>query len=136
MKIPHLRWIIAIALLLASILNYVDRNVFSQVASDIQRDLKFDDSAYANIVSLFLVAYSFAYLASGWIVDRLGVRLSLAIFVAWWSISNALTGLARSFAALAMLRFSLGLGEAGVFTAAPKAVSEWFPPPPPRKRRS
>ena len=128
MKIPNLRWIIAGALLLASILNYIDRSVFGLIAPVVQTDLGISDSKYGEIASLFMVAYCFAYLASGWIVDRLGVRLSLALFVAWWSISNALTGLARSFGTLASFRFSLGLGEAGIWTAAPKAVSEWFPP--------
>jgi MFS transporter, ACS family, hexuronate transporter len=128
MKIPHLRWIIAAALLIASVLNYIDRSVFAIIAPDIQTDLKISDTEYGHIASYFMVAYCFAYLASGWIVDRLGVRLSLALFVAWWSISNALTGFGRSIFALTACRFSLGLGEAGVWTAAPKAVGEWFPP--------
>ena len=105
MKIPNLRWIIAGALLLASILNYIDRSVFGLIAPVVQSDLGISDSKYGEIASLFMVAYCFAYLASGWIVDRLGVRLGLALFVAWWSISIALTGLARSFGTLASFRF-------------------------------
>jgi ACS family hexuronate transporter-like MFS transporter len=55
------------------------------------------------------------------------VRWSLALFVAWWTIANALTGMARSLGQICGLRFMLGLGEAGCYTASPKAVSEWFP---------
>jgi ACS family hexuronate transporter-like MFS transporter len=68
-----------------------------------------------------------AYLLSGRLVDKLGVRLSMALFIGWWSISNAMTGLAQSVRSLSVYRFMLGLGEAGSFTASPKAVSEWFP---------
>jgi ACS family hexuronate transporter-like MFS transporter len=127
-KVPYLRWWIAVALFLAAVLNYVDRNVLGLLAPTIQKDLNISDSQYADVINFFLIAYTIAYLLSGRIVDKLGVRMSLAIFVAWWSVANALTGLAQSVKSLSTFRFLLGLGEAGMFTAAPKAVSEWFPP--------
>lgn len=128
MKIPHLRWLIAVALLMAAVLNYIDRSVLGLLAETIQKDLHISDQQYAVVINAFLVAYTLAYLLSGRIVDKLGVRLSLALFIGWWSLSNALTGLAQSVRSLAIFRFMLGLGEAGGFTASPKAVSEWFPP--------
>ena len=127
-KIPHLRWLIAFALFLGAVLNYIDRNVLGILAPAIQKDLAINDQQYATVINFFLLAYTVAYLLSGRIVDKLGVRLSLALFIGWWSLSNALTGLAQSMRSLAIYRFMLGLGEAGVWTAAPKAVSEWFPP--------
>jgi ACS family hexuronate transporter-like MFS transporter len=127
-KIPHLRWFIAASLLFAAVLNYIDRSVLGLLANTIQKDLGISNDQYASVVNWFLVAYTLAYLLSGRVVDKLGVRLSLALFVAWWSVSNALTGLAQSVRSLSIFRFMLGLGEAGGFTASPKAVSEWFPP--------
>jgi ACS family hexuronate transporter-like MFS transporter len=127
MKIPHLRWLVAFALGMAAVLNYIDRNVLALLAPTIQKDLAITDEQYATVINFFLAAYTFAYLVSGRIVDKLGVKLSLALFIVWWSISNALTGLATSLRSLCAFRFMLGLGEAGCWTAAPKAVSEWFP---------
>ncbi len=127
MKVPHLRWWIAGLLFLASILNYIDRQALSILAPTIQADLDLSDQQYATIVSFFLAAYTVAYLLSGRVVDALGARLSMALFVGWWSISNALTGLARGALSLGAFRFLLGLGEAGGYTASPKVVSEWFP---------
>jgi len=127
-KIPHLRWLIAVALLFAAVLNYIDRSVLGLLANTIQKELNISNDEYASVVNWFLVAYTLAYLFSGRVVDKLGVRASLAIFVAWWSISNALTGFAQSVRSLSIFRFMLGMGEAGGFTASPKAVSEWFPP--------
>lgn len=126
-KIPKLRWWIAGLLLLASVLNYLDRNTVAILAPTIQKDLNISDSEYAHVMSLFMIAYTIAYLLSGWVVDVIGPRLSLSLFVGWWSISNSLTGLARSVFGLGIFRFMLGLGEAGCYTAAPKVVSEWFP---------
>ncbi|MDF3058291.1 MAG: exuT 4 [Rariglobus sp.] len=127
MKIPHLRWWIAGLLFLASILNYIDRQALSILAPTIQADLNLSDQQYATIVSFFLAAYTVAYLLSGRVVDVLGARLSLALFIGWWSLANALTGLARGAMSLGAFRFLLGLGEAGGYTASPKVVSEWFP---------
>ncbi len=125
--IPKLRWWIAGMLFFASILNYIDRQTLSILAPTIQSELKLTNEDYAVVVNLFLGAYLVATLLSGRIVDRLGVRLSLALFVGWWSVANILTGFARSLGSLGACRFLLGLGEAGNWTAAPKAVSEWFP---------
>lgn len=126
-KLPHIRWMVVALIFFASILNYIDRQTLSILAPTIQGDLGLSNEDYATILNWFLVAYTAASLLSGRIVDKLGVRWSLALFVGWWSIANMATGLARSFASLAACRFFLGLGEAGNWTAAPKAVSEWFP---------
>ncbi|HYD83955.1 MAG TPA: MFS transporter, partial [Opitutus sp.] len=111
----------------AAVLNYVDRQTLSALAPTIQRDLAMDDRDYANVVNLFLVAYTLAYLVAGRLTDALGTRAGMAVFVAWWSLSNALTAAAVGVRSLGVFRFSLGLGEAGVWPAASKAVSEWFP---------
>ena len=112
---------------MAALLNYVDRNVLGLLATTIQKDLNISNQEYASIINYFLIAYTIANLLSGRVVDKLGVRWSLALFLAWWTIANAFTGMARSLGQICGLRFMLGLGEAGCYTASPKAVSEWFP---------
>ena len=126
MKLPHLRWWIAGLLFAASILNYLDRQTLSILAPTIQEELKLTDGDYALVVNCFLVAYTVAMLFSGRVVDHLGVRRSLALFVGWWSVANILTGFTRSLGSLGLFRFLLGLGEAGNWTASPKAVAAWF----------
>ena len=127
MKLPGLRWWIVALLFGAAVLNYVDRQTLSALAPTIQHDLDMDDRAYANVVNIFLVAYTIAYLVSGRIADVMGTRASMVLFVAWWSVANMLTAAARGVPSLGVYRFALGLGEAGVWPAASKAVSEWFP---------
>lgn len=127
MKIPRFRWWIITLVFLAAVLNYVDRQTLSALAPTIQHDLAMDDRAYANIVNLFLVAYTISYLVAGRLIDRIGTRAGMFLFVAWWSVSNMLTAAAHGARSLGMFRFMLGLGEAGVWPAASKVVSEWFP---------
>jgi ACS family hexuronate transporter-like MFS transporter len=126
-RIPYLRWWIATLLVGAAVLNYVDRQTLSALAPTIQADLQMDDRAYANVVNLFLVAYTIAYLVSGRIADLMGTRASMVLFVVWWSVANMLTAAAQGVQSMGVYRFLLGLGEAGVWPAASKAVSEWFP---------
>ena len=94
-KIPHLRWWIVALLFGAAVLNYVDRQTLSALAPTIQQDLAMDDRAYANVVNIFLVAYTIAYLISGRIADKMGTRASMVLFVVWWSVANMLTAAAR-----------------------------------------
>ena len=126
-QVPYLRWLVAFALFSAALLNYIDRNVLGLLAATIQKDLHISNQEYASIVNFFLISYTIANLLSGRVVDKLGVRVSLALFVCWWTIASACTGMARSLGQICGLRFMLGLGEAGCYTASPKAVSEWFP---------
>ncbi len=127
MKIIGLRWWIVALLFGAAVLNYVDRQTLSALAPTIQGDLKMDDRDYANVVNIFLAAYTIAYLISGRIADKLGTRASMALFVVWWSVANMLTAASQGVRSMSGFRFLLGLGEAGVWPAASKVVSEWFP---------
>lgn len=127
MKIPGLRWWVIVLIFLAAVLNYVDRQTLSALAPTIQKDLAMDDRAYANVVNIFLVAYTLSYLVAGKLADKLGTRASMFLFVAFWSVSNMLTAAAHGVRSLGAYRFLLGLGEAGVWPAASKAVAEWFP---------
>lgn len=122
-----MRWWIVGLLFFAAVLNYVDRQTLSALAPTIQKDLDMDEQDYANVLNIFLVAYTIAYLLSGRIADKMGTRKGMFVFVAWWSIANAFTAAANSIASLSVYRFALGLGEAGIWPAASKAVSEWFP---------
>jgi ACS family hexuronate transporter-like MFS transporter len=128
MKTPgRLRWLIASLLFLATVINYIDRQTLSIVAGVLTKELEISNVQYANILTAFLVPYTLMYVVSGWLVDRWGTRLSLAAFMAWWSIANALHSLSRGPWSLGAFRFLLGAGESGNFMAAEKAISEWFP---------
>jgi ACS family hexuronate transporter-like MFS transporter len=104
----------------------MDRQTLSILARTIQDDLHLTDLDYSEIVQWFLLAYTISYLIAGRVTDWLGTRASMACFILWWSAADMLTGLARTGGQLAGSRFLLGIGEPGNYTAAPKAISEWF----------
>ena len=124
----RLRWWIAGLLFFSTVINYIDRQNLSILARTIQDDLKISDMQYSYIVQAFLLAYTVTYVVAGRITDWLGSRVSMALFVGWWSLADALTALSHSAMSLGFFRFLLGIGEPGNYTAAPKAVAEWFSP--------
>ncbi len=124
----NIRWYIAALLFLASVINYIDRQTLSVVAPRLTEELHMSPIAYSNVLQAFLIAYTIMYLGSGFLVDLWGTRISLAVFMAFWSISNMLHAFAQTPFQLGIFRALLGIGEPGNFMAGFKAISEWYPP--------
>ncbi|HEY7098943.1 MAG TPA: MFS transporter [Terriglobales bacterium] len=125
--VAHLRWIIITVSFLATTVNYLDRQCLSVAAPTISKEFHFSNTDYSTIVSSFLIAYAIMQLIAGGIVDRLGVRRSMAAFLSWWSVAGALHALCNGLWSFRIFRFLLGMGEAGNWPASSRAVSEWFP---------
>jgi len=126
------RWIVCSLLFFATTINYIDRLVLALLKPAIEQDLGWTQVDYGNIVFSFQAAYAGGLLMAGFLMDRLGTRIGLALSAAAWSLSAMAHGLVSSLAGFFAVRFSLGLSEAGNFPACIKTIAEWFP----RKERA
>lgn len=122
-----LRWSIVLTIFAATTINYIDRQALSVAAPVIKKDLSIGNEEYSWIVSAFLLAYAIMQSLSGRFIDRIGTKKGFSLSVIWWSIANMLHALSNGFMSLGIMRFLLGIGEAGNYPAAMKAISEWFP---------
>ncbi|HTM47327.1 MAG TPA: MFS transporter [Bryobacteraceae bacterium] len=122
------QWFLAFLLFLMMVMNYLDRQALSVVAPVMRKDLGISVMGYANAVNSFLLAYSIMYAGSGMILDRIGYRAGLAIFVGLWSLFSGLHGAISGYASLLVFRFLLGLAEPGGFTGAVKTIAENYGP--------
>ncbi len=122
---PYRYWILAL-LSISTVVNYLDRQALSIVVPTLRREMSLTSSEYGNITTAFLIAYSVGQIIAGGVVDRIGTRLGLAIFVLVWSLAAIAHGFAQTASQFLFLRILLGLGEAGNWPAGVKAVSEWF----------
>ena len=127
LKTGHLRWGILLLLFFSTVINYLDRQVFSVLAPQIKTSLLLTDSGYALIINLFNIGTILGLLFSGPFMDKFGSRLGFTVAIVVWSVAGGATALAPSLFAIAACRFFLGLGESGNWPAASKAVAEWFP---------
>ncbi len=126
-KTKNLRWWVAGTIFLATTINYIDRQALSVAAPVIRKDLGLTNEQYGWIVSAFLLAYAIMQMVSGRLVDILGTKKGFSMAVVWWSIANMLHAFGTGMMSLGIFRFLLGIGEAGNYPAAMKAISEWFP---------
>lgn len=127
LKSGHLRWYILLLLFFSTVLNYLDRQVFSVLAPFIRADLQLSNSDYAMVINAFTFGTILGLFVAGPFVDRFGARLGFIIAIVLWSIGGACTGLSMGLLSICIFRFLLGLGEAGNWPAASKGVAEWFP---------
>lgn len=126
-KMSQHRWVICALLFGATTINYMDRQILGLLAPDLQKEIGWSESEYAHIVTAFQAAYAIGLAGFGRAIDLIGTRAGYALSVAFWSAAAAGHALAKSVFGFGAARFALGLGEAGNFPAAVKAVAEWFP---------
>ncbi len=121
------RWTVCALLFFATTINYIDRQVIGILKPTLAAELHWSEIDYSNIVFAFTAAYAIGLLLVGRLMDWLGTKkgLSLAVFV--WSIAAMAHAFVRSVMGFSVVRFALGIGEAGNFPAAIKTVAEWFP---------
>jgi len=127
MKIKNLRWIIVALLFMATGLSFLDRQVLSLAIIKIKDEFHMTDVEYGWINTAFLLSYAIMFTLGGWLIDKFGTRVGLAVSVGLWSLSSAMHGLVQNTLQLGTARFFLGLGEGGAFPGAAKGVTEWFP---------
>ena len=126
-RVRGLRWWIIGLVFLATLINYIDRLTLTTLAPKITEDLKLSNTAFGDIVFWFLLAYTISQALSGKLYDRVGTRAGFVVSITVWSVAAMLHALARGATSLSAFRFILGLGEAGNWPGAAKAVAEWFP---------
>src|SRR5258708_31769475 len=79
------------------------------------------------VLGAFFWTYAAMQMPFGWFADRVGARLALAAAVLWWSVSTALTAMARGVGSLTGFRLLLGIGEAGAYPSRAKLNVTWVP---------
>ena len=112
------KWAICGLLLLATMLNYMDRLTLNLLSADIMQELKFDDLLYGQLESGFAYAFALGAILMGWLADRWNVRWLYPAAVLAWSAAGFATGLVTGFVGLLACRFFLGLAEAGHWPCA------------------
>ncbi|HEY5809572.1 MAG TPA: MFS transporter [Povalibacter sp.] len=126
-KIGKYRWVVCLLLFFSTTINYIDRNALSVLKTTLQGDLGWTDVDYGWITFAFTVAYAAFPSITGRVIDRWGVKKSLAAALILWSVMAAAHGLVGTVVGFALVRFFLGVAEAANSPASIKAVAMWFP---------
>ncbi|NUP39774.1 MAG: MFS transporter [Streptomyces sp.] len=89
-------------------------------------DLGIKAAAYGFAASIFFIAYFFFEVPSNLLLRRFGARAWLARAMATWGIITVITGFTTNVQMLYVMRFLLGVAEAGFFPGIIVYLTMWF----------
>lgn len=121
------RWTVCALIFFATTVNYVDRQLFSNLITFFEDDLKLGPMDLAIVNVSFVLPYGMAMLFVGRFIDWVGIRIGLAATFLVWTVASICTGLVGSLAGFIGIRFVLGVGESGMYPGAVKTMADWFP---------
>lgn len=125
--VPALVWWPSIVMMLGTLLSYVDRASLALLSPMFLAATDMTAQDYSWCISAFSFAYMFSAFAWGSVLDRIGLRLGMAISLFIWMISSASHALMGSFVGFAAARAALGIGEGSIFPGGFRTALDSLP---------
>ncbi|MDB5388709.1 MAG: dgoT 2 [Planctomycetaceae bacterium] len=121
-------WWVCGLLLLASTINYMDRQTLANTSVQITREFDLSEEQYGTLETAFGLAFAVGASLFGFISDRVNIRWLYPIVLLLWSAMGFATGLVETYFGLLLCRMFLGLFEAGHWPCALKTTQRLLPP--------
>ncbi len=113
-------------ILLLYIISFLDRINIGFAALTMNQELGITSQQFGFLVGIFFIGYSIFEIPSNLILHKVGARIWIARILIVWGIVAALTGFVRTVQQLYVVRFLLGLGEAGFYPGILLYLTYWF----------
>ena len=123
----RIRWFVLFLISLMYLITYMDRANISVTAPAMESEFGLSKIEMGLVFSAFAWAYAVGQIPGGWLADRFGPKKVLLSIVSFWSLMTAMTAWTSGLLSLFSVRFVFGLGEAGAFPTATRAMQLWFP---------
>ena len=114
-------------LIFGYILAYIDRINVSFAGLTMRGDLRMSAAAFGFAAGTFYWGYFLFEVPSNIIMEKLGARLWIARIMITWGILAGLTAWSAGQTTFAIVRFLLGVAEAGFFPGIVLYFTYWFP---------
>lgn len=121
-------WRIIPLILVAYLFAYMDRVNVSFAAADMNADLGFSATVYGLGGGLFFLGYALFEIPSNLMLVRFGARQWIARIMITWGLLSAGMMFVTTAEQFYILRFLLGVAEAGFYPGVIYYFSGWFPP--------
>lgn len=122
------KWWVCGLLLLASTINYMDRQTLANAAVRITKQFQLTNEQYGNLELGFGWAFAVGSLVFGFLADAISVRWVYPAVLLLWSAVGFATGLVESYGGLLICRTLLGFFEAGHWPCAIKTTVKLLEP--------
>lgn len=104
----------------------LDRNNIGFAALTMNRELAITSQQYGLVAGIFFFGYFIFEIPSNLMLHKMGARVWIARILISWGIVAILTGLVQTSFHLYVLRFLLGVAEAGYFPGIMLYLTYWF----------
>jgi len=108
------------------IANFLDRVNFSYAALEMNKTLTLSPKMYGILSGIFFLGYFLFEIPNNMIMHKIVARKWITRILISWGIVSSLTGFANSSGQILVLRFLLGVAEAGFFPAVILYITYWF----------
>ena len=120
-------WRLLPLITVAFFINFLDRTNVGFAALTMNRELGFTPSVYGLGAGIFFISYSIFQIPANLMLHRIGARRWLFLILVAWGATAAATAMVRSATSFYVLRFLVGMGEAGLFPGVILYLTFWFP---------
>ncbi len=107
--------------------NYLDRTNLGIAKAEISADLQLSATMFGLASGIFFIGYVLVEVPSNLALARFGARRWLARIAVSWGIVAVAIAFSPNATTLLVLRFLLGVAEAGLFPGVVFYLSQWFP---------
>ena len=108
-------------------INYLDRVNVGFAALTMNRDLGFSATVYGNGAGILFLGYVLFQVPSNLALERIGTRIWVAVIMVVWGVMSGAMALVTGPVSFYVLRFLLGVAEAGFFPGMILYLTYWFP---------
>jgi ACS family tartrate transporter-like MFS transporter len=113
--------------ILSYVLAYIDRINVSFAGLTMRGDLDISAGTFGFAVGMFYWGYFIFEVPSNVILEKVGARIWIARIMITWGILAGLTAVVTGSTSFAIVRFLLGVAEAGFFPGIILYFTYWFP---------
>ena len=125
--VPAWKWGVVVMMLLATVINYMDRAALQSLSTFIKKDFHLNNEGYGSIEEWFGYSYAVFLIVSGFLADRWSLRWLYAAALIVWSFAGFATGFVGTLLQLQICRTILGAGEAFNWPVAVGTVRRIMP---------
>lgn len=120
-------WRLIPFLFLCYVVAFLDRVNVGFAKLQMAPDLNFSDAVYGFGAGIFFIGYFIFEVPSNVILERVGARMWIARIMITWGIISSAMMFTNSATMFYVLRFLLGVAEAGFFPGIILYLTYWFP---------
>ncbi|TPB75431.1 MFS transporter [Burkholderia pseudomallei] len=120
-------WRIVPFLMLCYVVAYLDRVNVGFAKLQMSQDLAFSETVFGLGAGIFFLGYFLFELPSNMLMHRIGARIWIARIMITWGLLSALFAFVKTPTQFYVLRFLLGLAEAGFYPGVILYLTYWFP---------